>query len=48
MDGRLVSMPVPSPEVRAEAAAWLARLHAEDRDAADEACLLYTSDAADE
>ena len=30
-------MPVPSPEVRAEAAAWLARLHAEDRDAADEA-----------
>ena len=27
----------PSPEVRAEAAAWLARLHAEDRDAADEA-----------
>lgn len=29
--------PVPSPEVRAEAAAWLARLHAEDRDAADEA-----------
>jgi len=28
---------VPSPEIRAEAAAWLARLHAEDRDAADEA-----------
>ena len=27
----------PSPEIRAEAAAWLARLHAEDRDAADEA-----------
>lgn len=26
-----------SPEIRAEAAAWLARLHAEDRDAADEA-----------
>ncbi len=30
-------MPAPSPEVRAEAAAWLARLHAEDRDDADEA-----------
>jgi transmembrane sensor len=30
-------MPVPSPETRAEAAAWLARLHAEDRDGADEA-----------
>ena len=30
-------MSVPSPELRAEAAAWLARLHAEDRDAADEA-----------
>jgi len=30
-------MPVPSPAVRAEAAAWLARLHAQDRDAADEA-----------
>ena len=29
--------PTPSREVRAEAAAWLARLHAEDRDAADEA-----------
>lgn len=29
--------PVPSPETRAEAAAWLARLHAEDRDTADEA-----------
>jgi transmembrane sensor len=29
--------PAPSPEIRAEAAAWLARLHAEDRDAADEA-----------
>ena len=28
---------VPSPQVRAEAAAWLARLHAETRDAADEA-----------
>ena len=28
---------VPAPEIRAEAAAWLARLHAEDRDAADEA-----------
>ena len=28
---------VPAPEVRAEAAAWLARLHADDRDAADEA-----------
>lgn len=28
---------VPPPEARAEAAAWLARLHAEDRDAADEA-----------
>src|SRR3954469_13397847 len=27
----------PSREIRAEAAAWLARLHAEDRDAADEA-----------
>ena len=27
----------PSPEIRAEAAAWLARLHAEDRDATDEA-----------
>ncbi|HEX4026593.1 MAG TPA: FecR domain-containing protein [Rhizomicrobium sp.] len=28
---------LPAPEIRAEAAAWLARLHAEDRDAADEA-----------
>jgi transmembrane sensor len=28
--------PSPSREVRAEAAAWLARLHAENRDAADE------------
>jgi len=28
---------VPSPQIRAEAAAWLARLHAQDRDAADEA-----------
>jgi transmembrane sensor len=27
----------PSPEIRAEAAAWLARLHADDRDARDEA-----------
>jgi transmembrane sensor len=27
----------PSPQARAEAAAWLARLHAEDRDATDEA-----------
>jgi len=30
-------MPAPSREIRAEAAAWLARLHAEDRDVADEA-----------
>jgi transmembrane sensor len=39
MDGGLVNMPTPapSPEIRAEAAAWLARLHAENRDAADEA-----------
>jgi transmembrane sensor len=39
MDGGLVTMAerVPSPEARADAAAWLARLHAEDRDAADEA-----------
>jgi transmembrane sensor len=39
MDGGLVNMPAlaPSPEIRAEAAAWLARLHAEDRDSADEA-----------
>ncbi len=29
--------PVPSPETRAEAAAWVARLHAEDRDSTDEA-----------
>ena len=28
---------VPAPEIRAEAAAWVARLHAEDRDAVDEA-----------
>jgi transmembrane sensor len=28
---------IPAPEIRAEAAAWVARLHAEDRDAADEA-----------
>ncbi len=28
---------VPSPDVRAEAATWLARLHAEDRDSGDEA-----------
>lgn len=27
----------PSPEIRAEAAAWLARLHADNRDAGDEA-----------
>jgi transmembrane sensor len=32
-----MSEPVPSPQARAEAAAWLARLHAENRDAADEA-----------
>jgi transmembrane sensor len=39
MDGGLVNMAnlTPSPEIRAEAAAWLARLHAEDRDRADEA-----------
>src|SRR4029078_2474171 len=39
MDGGLGKMSerVPSPSIRAEAAAWLARLHAEDRDAADEA-----------
>jgi transmembrane sensor len=30
-------MPAPSPQIRADAAAWLARLHAENRDAADEA-----------
>jgi transmembrane sensor len=32
-----MSAAVPAPEIRAEAAAWLARLRAEDRDAADEA-----------
>jgi transmembrane sensor len=39
MDGRVVNVRegAPSPEIRAEAAAWLARLHAENRDAADEA-----------
>lgn len=39
MDGRVVNLrdPAPSPEIRAEAAAWLARLRAEDRDAGDEA-----------
>jgi transmembrane sensor len=39
MDGGLVnrSDPPPSPEIRAEAAAWLARLRADDRDQADEA-----------
>jgi transmembrane sensor len=31
-----MSSDMPSPEVRAEAAAWVARLHAEDRDEADE------------
>jgi transmembrane sensor len=36
---------VPSPEIRAEAAAWLARLHAEDRDAADEAAFRAWLDA---
>jgi transmembrane sensor len=36
MGGGLVNIP-PSPEIRAEAAAWLARLHADDRDIADEA-----------
>jgi transmembrane sensor len=36
MGGGLVSIP-PSQEIRAEAAAWLARLHADDRDEADEA-----------
>ncbi len=30
-------MSAPSPQIRADAAAWLARLHAENRDAADEA-----------
>jgi transmembrane sensor len=39
MGGGLVSMSdgLPAPEIRAEAAAWVARLHADDRDAADEA-----------
>lgn len=32
-----MSSGLPSPEIRAEAAAWVARLHAEDRDVADEA-----------
>jgi transmembrane sensor len=32
-----MSVGAPAPEIRAEAAAWLARLRAEDRDAADEA-----------
>ena len=32
-----MSAAVPAPEIRAEAAAWLARLRAEDRDAVDEA-----------
>jgi transmembrane sensor len=32
-----MTVPAPSPETRAEAAAWLARLHADDRDGADEA-----------
>jgi transmembrane sensor len=37
MDGRLVmSAPPPPSQARAEAAAWLARLHADDRTAADE------------
>jgi transmembrane sensor len=37
MDGGLVSMTtVPSPQIRAQAAAWLARLRADDRDAGDE------------
>jgi transmembrane sensor len=34
-----------SPQTRAEAAAWLARLHAEDRDAADEAAFRAWLDA---
>jgi len=34
-----------SPETKAEAAAWLARLHAEDRDAADEAAFRAWLDA---
>jgi transmembrane sensor len=39
MGGGLVTMtdPAPSPEIRAEAAAWLARLRADDRNGADEA-----------
>jgi transmembrane sensor len=39
MDGGVVktSAAVPSPQIRAEAASWLARLHAQDRDQADEA-----------
>jgi transmembrane sensor len=32
-----MTVPAPSPETRAEAAAWLARLHADDRDGADDA-----------
>lgn len=32
-----MTLRAPSPEIRAEAAAWLARLHAQDRDATDEA-----------
>ena len=32
-----MAMLAPSPQVRAEAAAWLARLHAEDRNSGDEA-----------
>lgn len=32
-----MSAMAPSPEIRAEASAWLARLHADDRDAGDEA-----------
>ena len=32
-----MSSGAPAPEIRAEAAAWLARLHADNRDAADEA-----------
>ena len=38
-------MAEPSPEIRAEAAAWLARLRAEDRDAADEAAFRAWLDA---
>jgi transmembrane sensor len=37
--------PAPSPEIRAEAAAWLARLHAENRDGADEAAFRAWLDA---